>query len=172
MKTDTNIYIDDKIRIFKYKQSLKSTYMPGVDNMYFNKKVRFFLSYLCGGSIYYMVDRESEDVMGYCMISKGKSFHYCYAEPGSITVGPIYLKKGYRGKRLSVFLLETVLKYCKEQGCDKAYVYIHRINKQSNALFSRVGFLPIGNLKIAKLTRSASITDQQDTDYQLYGLEL
>lgn len=172
MKTDTNIYIDDKIRIFKYKQSLKSTYMPGVDNMYFNKKVRFILSFLCGGSIYYMVDKESEDIMGYCMISKGKSFHYRYAESGSITVGPIYLKRNYRGKRLSVFLLENVLQYCQKQGYDKAYIYAHKMNKQSNALISRVGFVPVGNLKIADWTRSASITEREDTDYRLYSLKL
>ena len=172
MDRQINIYSDDKIRIFKLKQSLTKIYISGIDNMYFNKKIRFVLSYLCGGSIYYMVNGDDKDIMGYCMVSKGKSFHYRYAETDSITVGPIYLKSSYRGKRLSVFLLETILEHYKEQGCSKAYAYIHKINKQSNALFSRVGFVPINNLKIARWTRQVSITAKPDTDYRLYRREL
>lgn len=163
----SKIYFENEEYIIKeYKTTLTNFYIKGIDNMYFQKKVRFLLNHLSGGGIYYLEEKHTGDIVGYCMISFGKSFHCNYANKDDITLGPIYLKQEHRGKRLSIILLSEVIKL---HGNNKnAYAYIHRVNKQSNALFSRVGFVPVENVSIAKLSRKVSVTSQKDTDYILY----
>ena len=159
-------YENEEHAIFKFSPSLLHLYLHGIDNMYFTKKVRFLLNYLTGGSLYYIKEKGQGKLIGYCMVSKGKAFHYRFAEKDDITLGALYLKKAWRGKRLSVLLLETILRDNADAG--NAYAYIHRVNKQSNALFSHLGFEPVFNVEFARLSRQVSCTDKADTDYRLY----
>jgi len=165
------LYKDDDYVIFQYPSTICDFYIKGIDNMYFQKKVRFFLNYISGGLIYCLKDINADEIIGYCMISIGKAFHYNYAEINDITIGPIYIKNNYRGKRLSILLLKQVLKDNIDKR-EKAYAYIHVINKQSNALFSRLGFIPRYNVDIARLSRRVSISSKETTDYKLYEKDL
>lgn len=162
----TIIFESDEYRIFKYYPTLFHPYIRGIDNMYFQKIIRFFLNCLTGGVLYYLQEKGNNTIIGYCMVSKGKAFHYRYAKDTDITLGPIYLMKPWRGQRLSILLLKTVLE--DNPRATNAYAYIHRVNKQSNALFSRMGFSPVANVVIARFSRQVSVADQDNTDYRLY----
>lgn len=160
--------VDASVEIFP--RSLTRLYVPNIDHMYFKKWVRFLLSYMAGGGIYAL--KCNGEYAGYCMISNGKSGRYEYAEKTDITVGPIYIKQDYRGRGLSKVLLREVLKHYENGTTRCAFAYIHRINKQSNALFAGAGFEIVSNLEVTRFTRHVRVTQEENTDYRLYRREL
>ena len=167
------LFEDNDFIFFEYKRSLLNNYIHGIDNMYFQKKVRFLENYIGGGRICYLYSKMNESYAGYCMVTFGRCGRYLYSEKNGMTIGPIYLKKEFRGRRLSILMLEKILEYYgSNKKVNFAYAYIHRINKQSNALFSRVGFTITSNLKVSKMMRLVYKTDEPDTDYRLYEKKL
>ncbi|MGM9650689.1 MAG: GNAT family N-acetyltransferase [Faecousia sp.] len=129
------------------------------------------MNYLHKGKLFCL--KYEDQNIGYCMVSTGKCGRYTYAGKNDITVGPIYIKSDFRGRGLSKVLLNAILEYyASVEKKEKAYAYIHRINKQSNALFSGRGFTVQRNLQITRIFRKVRITDKENTDYRLYCLNL
>ena len=69
-------------------------------------------------------------------------------------------------------LSELLNYYTAKDKYSFAYAYIHRINKQSNALFSRVGGTITSNLKVSKMMRLVYKTDEPEINYRLYEKKL
>lgn len=164
------IYEAEQFLIYRYGASLNRLYLSDVDEMYFQKKVRFLLNYISKGELYYMKDRVADITVGYCMISRGKAFRYSFAKPEDITLGPIFIKPEYRGKRLSVLLLRNVIRQYLDGG--NAYAYIRRTNTPSIALFSGTGFQPICGAKTGRIAKRVYCSQNPDSEYQLFRLTL
>ena len=173
LKIQNILFEDHDFIFFEYKRSLLNNYIHGIDNMYFLKKIRFIENYIGGGEICYLYSKINESYAGYCMVTFGRCGRYLYSDKNGMTIGPIYLKTAFRGRRLSILMLEKILEYYgRNTEINIAYAYIHRINKQSNALFSRVGFKVTSNLKVSRFLRLVNKTDELETDYRLYEKEL
>ena len=165
-----NIFEKDNIKIEEYTPTVFQPLYKKIDNMYFNKWIRFIIVSLSGGKIYYL--SEDSNVVGYCMIVKGKSYRYLFAKKNDIIVGPIYLSQKYRGKGYARLLLEQSLKYYnKKYGFGNAFAYIWRTNIASNKIFLRIGFKIIAQIEVKKYSRKVVISNKSKMDYQLFQLD-
>jgi len=164
------VFQKDNIKIEEYSPTILRPLYKKIDNMYFNKWIRFIITSLSGGKIYYL--SENNETVGYCMIVKGKNYRYLFAKKNDIIVGPIYLSQKCRGKKFSTLLLEQTLKaYNKKYSFDKAYAYIWRTNVASNKVFLRVGFQIMAQIEIGKYSRKVYISKKETMNYQLFELD-
>jgi len=170
--TDKLVFEDGDVAIVKYFPSLLHPCIRGFNNISFPRRiVRFLLNCLSGAVVYYLKDKSNGGgIIGYCMLHKGKAFHYRYAKADDLTIGPIYVNSRWRGKGLSIRLLSHVL--LDNQRAKNVYAYISRTNTPSNALFARMGFVQTGYIRISRFLKQACHSEDSGMEYRLFRLDM
>lgn len=85
------LYHNGAVEISEFPRTLRSLYVPGIDHMYFQKKVRFLMNYLHKGKLFCL--KYEDQNIGYCMVSTGKCGRYTYAGKTILPSAPSTLSR-------------------------------------------------------------------------------
>ncbi len=126
------------------------------------------MAYFTGYSVYYL--SKNGTWIGYCLVQSGKDMRYKFATDKDIIVGPYYISKEYRGRKLSIELLNYVLKHSGLQYVN-AFDYIAKDNIPSIKASLDGGFKYMSDAKISKYTRMLRPCDDCEGDYMVLKFE-
>lgn len=128
---------DGEWRISAYTPTVFSPFAVNMEKLTIRRRARFFIEGLSGYTVYYL--SVGGALAGYCVVARGDSARYGFSGASDILVGPIFIAEAFRGRRLSILLLQETLSL--HQGrFESAYAYIKKSNAPSLAAFEAAGF--------------------------------
>ncbi len=68
-------------------------------------------------------------------------------EAGKIFLSKVYIDKGYRGKGIATVMLRDILDIAQEAGLTKIYLTVNRNNRNSIAVYEKMGFRKVDEVK-------------------------
>lgn len=143
---------------YKYSPTLLKPFYVNLEKLTFKRRIRLIFAFFAGYSVYYLV--KSGKYIGYCLVQSGKDRRYKFATEKDIIVGPYYINEEYRGKKLSIELLNYILKHSGlEFEC--AYDYISKDNLPSIKASEAVGFKYMSDAIITKFTRNIKLCENK-----------
>lgn len=156
------VYREDTFSIYEYRPTLFRPFYIKLEPLTFRRRIRFILAYFSGFKVYYL--KEDDVIVGYCIVQSGKDRRYSFATQDDIIVGPYFIDEKYRGRKLSIFLLNFVL---KKSGIKfkNAYDYIHKDNIPSIKASKAVGFTYYSDAKVSRYLRSITLYPQNKGDF-------
>lgn len=158
------VYEKNSYEFYKYSPSLLNPFYVNLEKLTFKRRIRLIIAFFAGYCVYYLA--QDGKYIGYCLVQSGKDKRYKFATDKDIIVGPYYISDEYRGKKLSIELLNYVLKY-SDLKYENAYDYIGKDNIPSIKASEAVGFEYMSDAKISKYLRRLSLCDIQGT-YSVY----
>lgn len=150
---------------YKYKPKIFKPFYINLEPISFRRRIRFFLAYFSGYEVYYMA--KGAEYIGYCVIQSGRDKRYSFAGSNDIIVGPYFIREDFRGRKLSVTLLDVVLKRLAME-FNYAYDYIQKTNIPSIKASCRVGFEYMSDATVTKLTRKLILLEKDCGDYCIF----
>ncbi|MFG6121503.1 hypothetical protein [Thalassobacillus sp. B23F22_16] len=147
---------------YEYNPSITKPFYKDLEPLTLKRRVRLLLAYLTGYKVFYIADKNN--LIGYCLVQNGKDKRYKFSTKKDIIVGPYFVHEDYRGRKLSIVLLDYIL---NTSGIEFkfAYDYIHKDNIPSIKASEAVGFQYLSDAHITKLLRSIKLCDKGKGDY-------
>lgn len=158
------VFEKNSYEYFKYTPTLLKPFYVNLERLTFRRRIRLIFAFFVGYTVYYLA--KDGEYVGYCLVQSGKDRRYKFATEKDIIVGPYYIKEEYRGKKLSIELLNYILKE-SELYFDKAYDYINKDNIPSIKASKAVGFQYMSDANITKYTRRLKLC-QNTGQYEIY----
>ena len=146
----------DGLTYYEYKPSIIKPFYINMEPITLKRRIRLLIAYFTGYTVFYIA--EKGEIVGYCLVQNGNDRRYPFATRDDIVVGPYFIKKEYRGKKLSISLLKYVL-HGSGINFKYAYDYIHKNNFPSIRASQAVGFKYMCNACISKFTRQVTISE-------------
>lgn len=75
--------------------------------------------------------KKNNEILGYC------TFHYIYDR---IEILYIFVKEGYRGRKIGESMLKYIINYAKDQKCQNITLEVKQTNEVAINLYKKVGF--------------------------------
>jgi RimJ/RimL family protein N-acetyltransferase len=150
---------------YEFRPTLLKLFYVNLEKLYLRKRLRFYLAYFTGYSVYYM--KCEDEYVGYCVIANGKASRYRFADKDDIIIGPYYICDKFRGKKLSIFMIDTLLNQIGLQ-YKNAYDYIAKKNIPSIKASERVGFRYMSDATLSRFSRQIRLCDEGCGDYLIY----
>jgi len=150
------VFEQDFYEYYKYSPTLFKPFYVNLEKLTFKRRIRLIFAFFVGYSVYYLA--KNGEFIGYCLVQSGKDRRYKFATDKDIIVGPYFIKEEHRGKKLSIELLNYVLKE-SELYFDKAYDYIHKENIPSIKASKAVGFQYMSDANITRYTRRLKLCE-------------
>ena len=120
--------------IYEYKPTLLHPFLYNMEPLSLQRRVRFFLEWLKGYKVFYLV--VNEEIVAYSVVSRGGG-RYGFASRKDIVVGPYFVKEEHRGNRFSEVLVSGLL-HNDNIDYDYAYDWIRYDNVPSIKCAERV----------------------------------
>lgn len=144
------VYEHEGFTYYEYKPTIFKPFYMDMELFSLRERVRFLLSHFVGYKVYYM--KEGNEYVGDCVVEKGGSGRYKFADKKDIIVGPIFIKDEFRGRKLSsiltdVILLDLGLKY------HYAWNYVDKLNASSLKASPKAGFIYFSDALISGIRR-------------------
>lgn len=156
------VHKEGSLEFYEYTPSPLKPFHINLEPLTFKRRVRLFFAYFSGFKVIYL--KENNDFVGYCLVQSGKDRRYQFATENDIMVGPYFIHEDYRGRKLSITLLEYVLKKSNLQ-YENAYDYIQRDNIPSIKASEAVGFKYYSDANLSQYLRSLSLCPPNKGDY-------
>jgi RimJ/RimL family protein N-acetyltransferase len=150
---------------YEFRPTLLKLFYVNLEKLYLRRRLRFYLAYFTGYNVYYM--KYEDEYVGYCVIANGKASRYHFADKDDIIIGPYYICDKYRGKKLSIFMIDTLLNQIRLQ-YKNAYDYIAKNNIPSIKASERVGFRYMSDATLSRFFRQIRLCDEGCGDYLIY----
>lgn len=149
------VYSDKNYRIMKFEPKITNLFGESwLSELWLARKVRFLLMYFTGYRIYYMFLKASNLCVAQCVIADGRYFRYrVFANHRDIVVGPIFVAKEMRGKKISNKFLEIIFNNIEDK-YENAFAYVRKNNIASIKTFNNSGFCYDCDLKVDSTTRT------------------
>src|SRR5699024_12015582 len=94
--------------IYEYNPTVFKPFHVNMEPLTWKRRIRLLMAITSGFKVYYLVD--GENYTGYFIVQNCKDKRYKFATKNDILVGPYFVSEKYRGKKLSIFLLDFILK--------------------------------------------------------------
>lgn len=158
------VYEKNSYEYYKYSPTLIKPFYVNLEKLTFKRRIRLIMAFFSGYSVYYLA--HNGKYIGYCLVQSGKDIRYKFATDRDIIVGPYYIHEEYRGKKLSIDLLNYILKD-SDLKFQYAYNYISKNNIPSIKASESVGFKYMSDAKISKYLRKIKLY-KFDGTYKIY----
>lgn len=160
------VHQENELSFYRYKPSIFKPFYKNLETLSLRRRVRLLLAYFYGYEVYYI--KLGDDYAGYCLVQNGRDRRYnMFATEKDIIVGPYFISENHRGKRLSIILLEYVLKKSRLD-FKNAYDYIHKDNIPSIRASESVGFEYYSDANISTLLRSIELAKRDEGEYIVF----
>ena len=150
-------------RIYEFIPSITRLFYKNMEDISFQRRIRFALELIKGYKVYYLEIRGK--IVGYCVISIGGG-RYSFAGKSDIVVGPYYVEKEERGNHYSELLVSELLMYDNIHYND-AYDWIKKTNIPSLKCSEAVGFEIVGTADIVKPFRRIAARNDDSGEYYI-----
>src|SRR5690625_4785811 len=131
------VYKEGSLTFYEYTPSAFKPFYINIEPLTFKRRIRLFFAYFSGFKVFYL--KEKDNFIGYCLVQSGKDKRYEFATQDDIMVGPYFIHEDYRGRKLSITLLEYILKK-SDIKFKHAYDYTQKDNLPSIKASDAVGF--------------------------------
>lgn len=156
------VYKKDGFTFYEYTPSITKPFFINMEPLTIKRRIRFLLAYFYGYKVFYL--KENDEFIGYCVVQNGKDKRYSFSTDKDILVGPYFIHENHRGRKLSIFLLDYILKK-SDVKFENAYDYIHKDNIPSIKASEAVGFEYFSDANLTKYTRSIKLCDSGKGEY-------
>ncbi|TWH79373.1 hypothetical protein [Sedimentibacter saalensis] len=156
------IYEYNGFSFHEYNPTIFRPFYVNLEPISMRKRLRFLLAYFAGYKVYYMA--KDDEYIGYCVVENGRDIRYKFATNKDILVGPYFVKEDYRGRKLSVMLLEVILHNIGLR-YNYAWDYIKKTNIPSIKASSKVGLSYFSDATISSITRQLVLLQDNKGDY-------
>lgn len=159
------VYEKNGYTIYEYNPTVFKPFHVNMEPLTWKRRIRLLMAITSGFKVYYLVD--GENYAGYCLVQNGKDKRYKFATQNDILVGPYFVSEKYRGKKLSIFLLDFILKK-SDIDFENAYDYIGKDNTPSIKASEAVGFEFYSDARLSKYMRTISLCSDDQGEYAIY----
>lgn len=156
----------DNLVLYEYTPTVLRPFFINMEPLSLKRRVRMLQAYFSGYKVYYL--RQNDDYIAYCLVQSGRDNRYKFADENDIMVGPYFVSEKYRGQKLSITILNLILKHTDFK-FQNAYDYIHEDNVPSIKASEAVGFQLLSRATLSKYTRAIKLT--QNGDYLIFKYE-
>lgn len=159
------VYEENQMALYEYKPTMFKPFYKNLEPLTLRRRVRLFLAYFSGFKVYYL--KYKNDYVGYCLVQSGKDSRYKFADEKDIIVGPYFIHEDYRGRKLSILLLEFIL-YKIGLNFRYAFDYIHKDNIPSIKASKAVGFQYYSDANVSKFFRRITLCSDSHGEYYVF----
>lgn len=159
------VYEKGLYEYYKYIPSFFKPFYIKLEKLTLRRRVRLLIAFFVGYSVYYLV--KDDKYIGYCLVQSGKDVRYKFATEDDIIVGPYYIVEDYRGKKLSIELLNYVLRYSGIK-YNNAYDYIGKDNIASIRASEAVGFKYMSDANLTSILRRIILCKEGSGEYLIF----
>lgn len=156
------IYEEENFSLYEFKPSILKPFKINLEPLTLRRRIRFIKAYFTGFKVYYL--KQNGNYIGYCLVQNGKDNRYKFSTSKDIIVGPYFISKNYRGKRLSVKLLDIVLHKIRLE-YRFAYDYIQKENIPSIRASEAVGFEYYSDANVSRFLRRIILCEEPEGEY-------
>lgn len=156
------VYRKDGFTFYEYSPSITKPFFINMEPLTIKRRIRLLSAYYSGYKVYYL--RENDEYVGYCLVQSGSDIRYTFATDKDIMVGPYFIHEKHRGRKLSIFLLDYILKH-SDIKFENAYDYIHKNNIPSIKASEAVGFKYFSDANLSKYLRSLNLSKSEKGEY-------
>ncbi|UJL45815.1 hypothetical protein KFZ58_15735 [Virgibacillus sp. NKC19-16] len=150
---------------YEFIPSLTNLFYKDLEKLTLRKRIRFTLELFSSYKIFYMC--EDNEIIGYCLVSRGGGFRFKFTSREDIIVGPYYIIGSSRGQGKSKVLVQDVLNGLNLT-YKNAYDYIRKDNIPSIKATENAGFKLLSNAKISKILRRVELCESNNGDFLVY----
>lgn len=162
------VYQEENFTFYEYTPTLFKPFYINLEPLTLRRRIRLFLAYFSGFKVYYL--KENNQFVGYCLVQSGKDKRYNFANKDDIMVGPYFIDEKFRGRKLSVVLLNFVLNKAGIK-FNNAYDYIHKGNIPSIKASEAVGFTYYSDANVSRYLRTITLCPPKKGDFVILRYE-
>ncbi|QKY70307.1 hypothetical protein [Lentibacillus sp. CBA3610] len=159
------VFEQGDISFYEYTPTIFKPFYVNLEPLTLKRRLRLLMAYFSGFKVFYL--KYQGEYAGYCLVQSGRDNRYKFASKKDIMVGPYFICEGYRGKKLSVTLLEFILKRSNLEFAN-AYDYIQKDNIPSIKASEAVGFKYFSDANLSRYVRSIILCDSGQGDFVIY----
>lgn len=159
------VYSEGSLKIMLFKPNIFNLFGGNLRRLDFRENIRFCLNLAYGYETYHLFDDSKE--IGYCVVSQGGLKRYPFASKNDIIIGPYFIKEDYRGKKLSVFLVEKCINVLRLD-YNSAYDFINKSNVPSIKVTEAMNFKYYSDAKYSKYLRILESVNKGFGDFVIY----